>query len=564
MEAFTTIRNMMAGNKIVVPSYQRAYSWDTSFTKAERGNHVNTFMADLDDFIKSNAKSYYFGHFLFRDKSDNEFEIVDGQQRLTTIIIFLSALFEKLKSIRSLTEKEQEYFEDMVKRNSTYRFTTVDYDNPFFKDYIINRNRTDTVGFETVSLQRIVRAFDFFSNHLANKDANYCEKMLETIATATCSTHSVEKESDAVQMFIFQNNRGKKPSDLEVIKAKFMYNTHLYGGDDTEDLLQDIKEKFERIYKAISYIENRIDEDDILSYTLKVYANNLTEWNAVTKVDTMLSESNPIHFIKSFTELLSFNFDYLKRFFNEDDRSTYEVHSLATLGGLSVVMPFILKAYRFGVERDEFRKLCVSLESLVLRHRLIGTRADITTRINGVFKGFTKDNPSIDPIIEIIDSLKNTDDWWWSYWNNKQLEYSVQGWINHGTAKYILWKYENYLRGQGKAGYPLLRFDEIESPELEHISPKTPTDGQPIEAGYSEYDEEFVKQFVDCIGNYLLLSKSHNCSVGNRPFKEKRDSYTHLEQQREIQEMTKDDYIWDKSKIDKRKKILIDFILNNF
>lgn len=563
MEAFTTIRSMLAGNKIVVPAYQRAYSWETALSKADRGHHVNTFICDLEDFAKSNAEAYYFGHFLFRAKSKTDFEIVDGQQRLTTIVIFLSALFARLRSIRSLTEEEQECYEDMVKRNSTYRFSTVDYDNLFFKDYVINQSRTDKIGVETVSLCRIIEAFDYLQNYLANKDADYCVKMLEIISNASCSTHSVERESDAVQMFIFQNNRGKKPSNLEIIKAQFMYNVHLFGKEETEELLQDIKEKFEKIYTAISYIEGNINEDDVLLYTLRVYFNSLHEWNAVDKINTLLSGDDPVGFIKSFTNLLSLDFEYLKRFFNEDERKYFEVHSLTTLGGLAIVMPFILKAYQFGLSTDSISTLCRSFESITLRDRLIGTRADITSRLNDVFKGFTKENPSIQPIIDRINWMQTTSDWWWAYWNNEQLKYAIQGGINHKTAKYILWRYENYLAAQGKAGYSPIRFDSIADPELEHISPQTPTDGTPVETGYSEYDEEFMNQYVNCLGNYLLLSKSHNCSVGNRPFAEKRASYNHLAQQREIQDMTPDG-IWDKEKIAFRKEKLINFILTNF
>ena len=555
---------MLAGNKIVVPAYQRAYSWETALSKTDRKHHVNTFICDLEDFAKSNAEAYYFGHFLFRAKSKTDFEVVDGQQRLTTIVIFLSALFARLRAIRSLTEDEQECYEDMVKRNSTYRFSTVDYDNLFFKDYVINQSRTDKIGVGTVSLDRIVTAFDYLRNYLEDKDADYCVKMLEIISNASCSTHSVERESDAIQMFIFQNNRGKKPSNLEIIKAQFMYNVHLFGREETEELLQDIKEKFEKIYTAISYIESNINEDDVLLYTLRVYFNSLSEGNTVDKINTILSSGNePIGFIKSFTNLLSLNFEYLKRFFNEDGCKYFEVHSLITLGGMAIVMPFVLKAYQFGFSSDDIRTLCRSFESIILRNRLIGTRADITSRLNDVFKGFTKENPFIQPIITKIDELKTTSNWWWAYWNNEQLEYAIQGNIDHKTAKYILWRYENYLAAQGKAGYSPIRFDSIADPELEHISPQTPTDGMPVETGYSEYDEEFRNQYVDCLGNYLLLSKSHNCSVGNRPFAEKRASYNHLAQQREIQDMTPDG-VWDKEKIAFRKEKLIKFILTNF
>ena len=110
----------------------------------------------------------------------------------------------------------------------------------------------------------------------------------------------------------------------------------------------------------------------------------------------------------------------------------------------------------------------------------------------------------------------------------------------------------------------MTRFDNIESPELEHIAPQTPTNGEPVAAGYCEYDEEFRNQYIDCLGNYLLISKSHNCSVGNKPFIEKRRTYNNLAQQREIQNMTSESEIWDKEKIRLRKDKIVKFILENF
>lgn len=66
MEASTTIRKMMAGNKIVVPAYQRAYSWDTPMEKSDRNTQTDVFVSDLEEYSRSNVISpYYFGHFLF-------------------------------------------------------------------------------------------------------------------------------------------------------------------------------------------------------------------------------------------------------------------------------------------------------------------------------------------------------------------------------------------------------------------------------------------------------------------------------------------------------------------
>lgn len=565
MEASTSVNKMLAGNTIIVPNYQRAYSWDTELDKSKPPKQVNVFLSDLEEYNKSCTKSpYYFGHFLFEEKTETDFGVIDGQQRLTTIVIFLSVLYSRLKTIRALTEDEEVLYENMIKRRSKYTFSTVYYDDQLFKDYVINQSKKDKNGLETVSAKRIVNAYDYFTKALSNKDEEYLVKMLDTIEKASCSTHPVKEESEAIQMFIFQNNRGKKPSNLEIIKALFMFQVHLYAGDEKDSLINEIKNRFEKIYRSISSIEYNINEDDVLSYTLRVYFNSLWESSAVERINKILSEPNPISFIKSFTNSLAISFEHLTTFFGKDERDNIEIHSLITLGGITIAFPFIIKAYTFGLPIKDICRLCSIMEVLILRDRLIRTRADMRSRLNDVFEQFNSNNPSIQPIINRIEWMKDPQRSWWAYWTNDELENAIQGWIYPNTAKFLLWKYENHLHSQGKHGYSLTRYDNIEKPELEHIAPQTPAGDERVAKGYCKYDEEFINEYIDCLGNYLLLSKSHNCSIGNRPFSEKRDSYTHLAQHREVQSMTEDKVYWNKKKIDERHEKIVDFILENF
>ena len=565
MEASTAINKMLAGNKIFVPTYQRAYSWDTELEKGKTPKQVNVFLSDLDDYNKSLASTpYYFGHFLFEEKSEGNYGVIDGQQRLTTIVIFLSALFSKLNTIRKLTEDEDVHFENMIKRKSNYIFSTVDYDNQLFKDYVVDQTKKNKTGLETESAKRIVNAFDFFSKSFEDKDEVYLSKMLKIVSNASCSTHPVKNESEAIQMFIFQNNRGKKPSNLEIIKAQFMFNVHLYGGEEKDSLIEEIKNRFEKIYKSISSIEYKIDEDEVLAYTLRVHFNSLWESNAIDKINKLLSENNPIPFVKSFTNSLAISFEHLTTFLGKDERENIEIHSLVTLGGFATAIPFIIKAYTFGLPIKDICSICTLMESLVLRHRLIGTRAEMITRINEVFQNFTAEHLEIKPLFDRIEWMKTmpSDNWWWSYWNNTALENSIQGLIDRQTARFILWKYENYLESHGKNGYSVTRFDKIKKPHLEHIAPQT--ENEKPASGYGRYTDKFKEQCIDCLGNYLLLSAPHNESIGNKPFNIKRDSYTQLAQQREIRQMTEQDITWDREKIEIRKAKIINFILENF
>jgi len=199
MEASTTTKQMLAGNSVFVPKYQPAYSWDTEFESCKPPKQVNIFLADLEDYNRSSTKSkYYFGHFLFEEIADNKFAVINGHQRLTTIIIFLSALFARLKQIHFLNEPEQEAFEDIIKKRETYHFATVEYDNQLFKDYVIDQIKKNNNGLETESARRLVNAFDFFEHKLSDKDEAYLLKMLETVKGSSCTTHTLTDEFDSI------------------------------------------------------------------------------------------------------------------------------------------------------------------------------------------------------------------------------------------------------------------------------------------------------------------------------------------------------------------------------
>lgn len=125
-------------------------------------------------------------------------------------------------------------------------------------------------------------------------------------------------------------------------------------------------------------------------------------------------------------------------------------------------------------------------------------------------------------------------------------------------------KYENSLRELDQnSSYGKLLFEDIKGPQLEHIAPITKPSEVP-ESGYGEYDEDFKSKYLDCIGNHLLISGCHNGSIGNRPFEEKRKSYSHLYQQREVQEMTKNGESWYKKQITDRKNKIVNFLLENY
>lgn len=535
---------------IKVPDYQRAYSWEEK--------QIEQFLLDIKEYLDKDI-NYYIGHFLFEKNKDNEKigYVIDGQQRLTTIIIFLSSAFEKIKKLNNgeLSAEELNIYKSIIENNGEIKFSTVDYDNKLFKERVIYREK-GVVKPDTQSQNRILDAVKYFNKKLEKETIENLTNMVKIIINASCTLNEVLNQSEAVQMFIYQNDRGKHPTDLEIIKSLFMYNIHDCSDNKINDLNY-IKEKFETIYKNISYIEKLVNENDVLKITLKTYYKDLNE-NSIDRIKEDINNNiakDKLNFIKSFTEELEKNFQYLKYFF-EDEKKYLYIHSIITLGINIDLYPFIVGIYKFGINEDDKKKLIESLENLLIRMKIIGSRAYVTYRIGEPYKNFLEEGDIIS-IIDIINEMKISTNYWWGHWNNDKLIASVENGVNGNIAKFILWKYENSF---GDRSFEF-RYDK-EKINLEHIAPQKEPPTKPH--GYGDYNDEEFTNLIYCLGNLILLSEKHNKSIGNTTFYEKYKTYTYLKQQEEIRNMVSENGTWGKSMIKKRNKKIVDFVMSYY
>ena len=562
----TTIRKMMTGNKIKVPDYQRAYSWDAEdrYKGDRRAKQVETYLEDIRNHISSGTtSSYYLGHFLFEQLSEDLFAIIDGQQRLTTTIICLASLFKRLDSLGCEDESLKFIKEDIIMRGSEIWFSTVEYDNQFFRDIVIKDVPKEP---KSVSAGRIKSALNYFDAQFSELRLEDVKEIIKTIAEASCTANQVNDKIQAIQTFLFQNNRGKRPTKLEVLKAEFMFHLHSELGDEAGNAIEEIQARFSEIHQCLSKIENLFDEDDVLFFAQKVYFNSLVMRSDEDRISPRLAEDSCVNFIKDFTLHLSSHFSFLDKLSNELRDKFEGVDALLSLRSQAIAIPILLKVnQQLNCEDEGVDDLSMALSNIVLRQSLIGTRADLADRLNDDFK----DNDfSIGKIISRIDWMKTItqedDNYYWGHWGESRLRDSIQHSVSGASARFILWRYENYLLKENNIrGYGFRKFEDIDSPELEHIAPKTLKDGDSLAAGYPKYDEYFIENHLDSLGNYLLLSKSHNAAIGNIPFRDKRVTYTYLEQQREIQELTENHpNEWTLDNIKSRREKLIDFIVS--
>lgn len=549
----TNILSLFAvrGIRFKIPAYQRSYSWGET--------QVNQFIEDLE-----NASSqYYLGHFLFEKTSDKSIMlIIDGQQRLTTCVIFFSCLIEALKNRNDvpidLDDITDYYLKDL--RKGIQKFETVDEDNNYFFNEIIENSHYAGIP-ATRSQQRIKKAKMLFKQKFAETKTEELLRWYHLIEEARITYFEVDNKIQAAQIFAFQNDRGKPLSNLEIVKSFFMLQIYLFS--DGEDLANQnilyIERYFTLIYSKI--VRVTIKEDEVLNYFWRSY--NYRGFNSEDTVSqikqTLLKEKDKIKWIKDFMLGLSSAFSTVEKI--ESSKDGY-IMDLRYLNNMALSYPFFMKADRLGVAEKIYNRLAHFLENITFRTLLRGGRADIENRLNYYL---TKENDINKGINDMIYAIKNNG--WWSYWNDYEMKRIMKGWFYRNRVdNYLLWKYELYICNENHPMPHKVTFEDlIKNESIEHIAPQTPTNGDPIANGYGEYYGDngiSSKGWLNSVGNLMLISRSHNSSIGNKPFVEKIASYGRdnlLNQQKEIVELISDKInpVWDSMAIENRRNKII-------
>jgi len=536
----------------IIPVYQRAYSWDKE--------QWNTFLTDLKEQIRGD-NSYFYGNLLLETvKKDVQYEIIDGQQRLTTLTIFIRALLDILKK-RNETEKEIETDFDSkekiyFKNGGNIKLRPVEYDRACFEILIVEGN----AKFETATLSqdRIKNGKKYFSTELDKLSTKDLLSILEKLESTELTCIELSGKKDSALMFELQNNRGKDLTNMEKIKSYFMYQMYVYSPEEeTEVNIEFISNIFKLIYLIINDLKS-LNEDSVLIYHCNAFIKGYNYRTLDDIKEVFINSTKKVKWIKEFVNELHTSFSNIKKMENSDLPYLQDLRSLSIP---AFVYPFIIKGYKyFNDKEDDLNTLYNILEVVVFRYKLINSRADFISRLNEILLDFDGD---LDKLKKHFKTKLN-DTWYWG--DNRTKEYLNGYMYENSVLNYLLWKYEDSIQNRGYS----IGNGAIENEQIEHISPRKPTNGEPIATGYdvdenNEYIEGFADKELNCLGNLMLISGSHNASIGNKPFSEKLVSYKSnplLKQQAEIVEFAEIQTKWGKIEIGKRhKKIVDDFAI---
>jgi hypothetical protein len=280
-----------------VPDYQRAYSWEQK--------QIELFIKDLKKYHVAET-NYYFGHFIVEAKpGQREWEMVDGQQRLTTFVLFVMVCQVLSPS------GDHSFAYSMIDQ-----FSTVSYDVKALKNmrnklgYFLDSNKhfdpknppsdtqiVDGFGLSesfTHSQRRMVLALLRF-HQAFQKDKGELERdkitdYINVVMNALCSHHRTEDKSVAVSIFEMHNTRGVPLTTIEIIKAKLMKFVYDHGEkEDREKKVKQIQTEFGEIYGmeerlAARSFRREMTMEQLLRLHLRVVDNgtkkNATEFHS--------------------------------------------------------------------------------------------------------------------------------------------------------------------------------------------------------------------------------------------------------------------------------------------
>lgn len=571
--------SLFANKYFCIPQYQRAYSWETD-------PHLEVFLEDLRQQVNTQSKfpekHYFLGTLLLHEKDfiDGQLilNIVDGQQRMTTSVVFIATALRLLANNKIAFKSDKTA--KLLRRNFIYdqdtglqKFRTIQEDEPFFQSAILGISSA-SASTDSPSSRRLQAALNFFSQNIQSSE---WENLVTALRTAKVMVYAVASAEDATQIFELQNDRGKRLTNLEALKSYLMHNIYLNSSTNAEDRLAAIQTQFAKIFRLVeSLAEKRRapDEDQLLSNHCAAYLEwTEKEYNDPKQLVKATIKARigkgVIEWIEKFVSSLVESYRSVYEIFERLD-SLPEFSELFLLGRMGAFWPIILKTWRYDQtpSKDNFLKTCRLLEVFTFRgYAIANLRADTSLSyfqtkardFNGDFSGLFQHLVEISHAHNLdarfADGLDN------SYFYQTE----------RTDALYLLWRYENYLRSQPGKTQPTLKWRDFVEPQsyaakfsVEHVAARENKIADSIVEWEIGASKPFHEVVLDRLGNLVIDSISTNASKGKKNFADKLEwlsiNSSYLSQGELITFVNdRQNPLWDLHSVRSRHKRLVDF-----
>lgn len=526
-------------NQFVIPDFQRSFVW----TEKEVETLFSDFKEDTDNYTDrlDTLPGYLLGNIVLISNENNptRFDVIDGQQRLTTLTLIFCALNNLFKDIAEETRRNLGANADMW-MGHTFSFKEyfrildnnlqfVDYkilhtqDLEFKETYKSIIKQGALVSDEdNTSANNLEAVYESILQHLRSIYDNEPQKLLYFLQYLTTKVKLIETTAPSIerafQLFEILNNRGQSLEPLDLLKNYLLKNL-TSAPDITQNQIKDFSDSWSQFLKNLkdtgkskvietsTFIKHFIIGTKAINVKKKDLFEHFKDNELVANDILQLSSD-----INSISKVYaSINKDPLSNDFLSNDDGMY---TLFTLFNTVQIHPLLMPFYN-APRVDKVR-----LVDAAVRY------------VAAVIFSYTQTNAIEAELPEIIEKILHESDL------ARRLEVAVTE-LELRTKPYVdlirallpVKDFGSKNKKKAPKAFQILKFIELylnqkdsiktsKKIELEHIMPQAADNED-----YSFDDEDTRKEYLNHLGNLTLLDKSLNASVKNGNFADKLDHY---------------------------------------
>lgn len=504
------------GKKYKIPPFQRDYSWDES-------QWEDLWIDMLDIYEKWWV--HYMWSIVLQYKSDDLYEVIDWQQRLTTLSIFIISIIQFLKLLVSKwieTEKNNERAE-ILRRNFIWDkdASSLTYSSKLF----LNENndhfyQSNLVNFKkpiwklTDSQKLIWWCFEFFFNKIEEYFKDDWEKatiFIEKNISKRLVFIQIKVDDDISAYTVFEtlNSRwvwltptdllknflfslvSNSPNDLEYIKKEWgEIISIIWLNEFTTFLRYFINSKYELVSQKslFKFIKNKINKKEDVIDLLNELRINANIYNALTTPNDDFWKNYP-------------NYKNIEKYITE-----------LNLFWVSTVKTLLLSWFRnFSIE--DFEKILKIASIISFRYNIIWWKDPKLMELEYNKVAIKIEKKEVIKVWDVFNNLKSKlyleDSEFKDIFRNKKIKISKRKLI-----KYILISIENNLDNSKD------RYFESDSWTIEHILPENPSSEWDI-----DFPDSIKESFIERLWNYIIIENNLNRDCQNKDFKGKTKEY---------------------------------------
>lgn len=530
------------GQKFIIPEYQRPYRW----TKDECETLWNDILGVFGD--GSNVEEYFLGSIVTYKNDNGELEIIDGQQRITTFTLLFRAFYEHLKS--EFKTARGDYPIDFGKCIWKYiRNEGFDFENRHLSSQIITSNdekALEQILSENCKLENKYKNSNYFKNYdyfyqklmdFKGKQGfsfqKFCDMFLGNklfVLLVVC-----DSQESAMTIFNTLNSRGLPLSNADILKGYIYKNKK-----DKKD-----KENFANDWKKI---ETKIEESDNikdLDFLFLQYMHIIRAENEDTNTTTQgvlpfftnpkffgakqnwLYKPETMPFISNLADFWIKPENYL----SEKSNRYIDILNLFQNDTWKIFVSYLVwrkkdcfndndnfDRYKFSEEFDKYLPKLIKFITLQFINKNASTNVikDIVFKMNVSLKKLKKNEENFPEIQQSIPKMPKED-----------MFFDIMKNFDTRKIKYILFLY----------AYIYNYFEEDINPknlklEIEHILPK-----EWQSANFDGWTEVLHKEYVEKIGNKILLDKPSNIKCKDGFFAKKQTIYKNVYDRANLKEV---------------------------